>query len=78
MLCPFTVEQDGRITLDHLQEYVEWTAKNADGAPRDEAEVARALWAFLTEADAVMTEAWKDKKGYDLVIAKHELRRWLK
>ena len=78
MLCPFVMEEDKRVFLDHLPEYVRWTAKNADGGPKDELEVAKALLAFLQEADAVMAEAWKDRKAYDLALAKRDLAPWLK
>jgi hypothetical protein len=78
MICPFTIEDDGRVTLRHLHKYVRWTGQNAEGGPKDEVEVAKALWAFLQDADAAMAEAWKGKVAYDLTLAKHQLTRWLK
>ncbi|MFT3764514.1 MAG: hypothetical protein QM820_03200 [Minicystis sp.] len=78
MICPFVIIEDKNVLLDCLPEYVRWTAKNADGGPKDETVVAKALWAFLQEADAVMSEAWKDRKAYDLAFAKRDLSQWLK
>jgi hypothetical protein len=78
MLCPFTIDDENRVTLRHLAKYVEWTAKNAEGGSRDEREVAQALRAFLEEADDLMKDEWKNKRAYDLSVARYELARWLK
>jgi hypothetical protein len=64
------------VTLPNLGKLVEWTAKHAEGEPRSEVEIANALWDFIREADASMSDIWDDK-AYDLEAARRELSRWL-
>lgn len=75
-------EYDRRLVADALQSvvsvvtYFEWTARHAKGGPKPESEIARVLWDFVCMIDSLMEGHWE--KAYDLKIAKHELRRWLK
>jgi hypothetical protein len=76
MVCPFVV-QDRNITIPSPDKLVEWTARNAAGGPKAESEIARVLWDFIRDADALMAEDWKQNKAYDLARARFELARWL-
>lgn len=76
MVCPF-VELEGKgVTLPNLGKLVEWTARNAEGGPRSEKEVAKALWDFIQDMDRLMADVWK-RKEYSLDTARRELSRWL-
>ena len=77
MVCPFVADDEDRVSLPHLDQWVEWTARHAAEGAKPEAQVAQTLWKFLCECDALMAEEWKDKKAYDLQEVRHELKRWL-
>ena len=76
MVCPF-VSRDGQVTIPSPDKLVQWTAQNAAGERKSEAEIARALWSFIRETDELMAEDWKERKAYDLQRVRFELSRWL-
>lgn len=76
LVCPFVDEATKGVSVPNLEKLVEWTARNAEGGPRREAEVAEAYWNFIREADTLMAEEWT-LKSYDLDAVRRELRRWL-
>jgi hypothetical protein len=79
MVSPFVWDiVASRATLPNLSTLVEWTSQNTDGGPRNERDVAQAMWDFIVEADKLMIKEWNGKKGYTLEEAKLELSRWLK
>ncbi|WP_375757735.1 hypothetical protein [Corallococcus exercitus] len=76
MVCPF-VSRDRQVTVPSPHKLVQWTAQNAAGERKSEAEIARALWGFIRETDELMAEEWKERKAYDLQRVRFELSRWL-
>jgi len=76
MVFPFFFKQGNDITLPNVSNLVEWVAKNAQGGPRSETEVAKELWRFIQEVDVLIKELWK-KPSYNLDEVKRDLSRWL-
>jgi hypothetical protein len=81
MVCPFVASTDNdqdAILIPNLGKLVEWTAKYAEGGPRNPKEVAEALLAFIQHADKLMAEEWGDQRKYKLADVEHELGPWLR
>lgn len=77
MVCPFMF-RDEKVVIPAVKELVLWTAKNAEGGPKPERDVASALLDFIREADELMAMYWKERKGYDLQRVEYELGAWLR
>jgi hypothetical protein len=76
MVCPFEIHDRG-LTVEHLAEYVRWTAHNShlaeQGHQHDELEhlVARHTWQFIQDATPFVSEP-----GYTLDEVRRALRPW--